>query len=1076
MATVATLLTRLEVNSAQFHREFTRARSELDDFASGVDRVGRSVQKAGVVLTAGLTIPLTAAAAAGLKFSNDLSQGMANVASLIPGATDRILELREGVRDLSPAVRKGTGDLTDGLYEVVSAFGDTSDTLAILETNALAAAGGLATTQESIRLTSAVTKAWGDTSAQAVQQAADLALLTVRLGQTTFPELAGNMGKVIPLAETLGVSLDELFGSFATFTGVTGDTAAVATQLSAAFRALLNPTPALAAELERLGFASGDALIEARGLQGSFQAIVEAAENTGTPLQQFLGRAEAMTLILNAAGSQAETFAAKTQEMAGAAGTVADAVREQQEGVASLGSSFVELRLILTNALSAIGDALAPFAEEFVAAVKPVAEAAVEMAEGFKDLPTPVQGAVVAFAGFLAALGPILTVVGTLIVAVGGLTASLAAASAAGIGLTAVLGTLAIITGVGVAIAALVALVVAFGDEFVAAAKAVGRFVNEVRRKLADLADNLGPFGRALSNHLRSLASEGGAEFGDTLVDEVKRGLKAGIPDLETEITRLRERMEAALGAAPIEPPPPPDWEAYAQNVLREQIDALQTEADTLTGLWDRLKSKGTLVGSGVSEALVSLHTQVTQAIEEQGSALTKERLELERIQAALENIPVVAQDAFTQAIPRLELEVGSVDSQITVEGIQSTIEGFGELERITMDVVESQANLVFFSEEVQASFVALKNENKRLSREFSNDWADLRDNMALLGQTIENKLLRVLQNFTPQGLLSGLGSAVGSLGDTVLGIVSQFNPLALISQSLTQAFREGEESVSGLQESLGEIVAIMARAVQPVLQALVPIFQALVPVFEELAPVLSAVGRIFAALFQAIAPILKAMVPLLRAFFPIFKQLAVLITYVGQVLAKFGQIVFKIGSFLAKAIGNVVRAIGKAIDAIPFVSGKGIIRAGENLINWGNELDNTSKALGEAAIAFGDARETIRNTNLDDPLTNAANAADKLAESATRASGAMQNVPSIFKAAARAFEVRTVDVGAVSPGTQAAAQGGAQTVHYHQYSRDSIRVDAKDKNARELFKELEREESRQNMIQTGNPLGLRYN
>ena len=60
-------------------------------------------------------------------------------------------------------------------------------------------------------LLSAVTKGYGDTSAEAVQKAADLSFATVRLGQTTFPELAAAMGKVIPLASTLGVEQEQLF-------------------------------------------------------------------------------------------------------------------------------------------------------------------------------------------------------------------------------------------------------------------------------------------------------------------------------------------------------------------------------------------------------------------------------------------------------------------------------------------------------------------------------------------------------------------------------------------------------------------------------------------------------------------------------------------------------------------------------------------------------------------------------------------------------------------------------------------------------------------------------------------------
>ena len=56
---------------------------------------------------------------------------------------------------------KSTGDMTTGLYQVISAFGYGSDSLAQLELNARAASAGLATTEQAIALTSAVTKGYG---------------------------------------------------------------------------------------------------------------------------------------------------------------------------------------------------------------------------------------------------------------------------------------------------------------------------------------------------------------------------------------------------------------------------------------------------------------------------------------------------------------------------------------------------------------------------------------------------------------------------------------------------------------------------------------------------------------------------------------------------------------------------------------------------------------------------------------------------------------------------------------------------------------------------------------------------
>ena len=97
-------------------------------------------------------------------------------------------DLKDAVQEMAIAHGKDTQDLARGLYQTISALGDdAADTVKVLEINSRAATAGLATTEDAIALTSAVTKAYGDTSAAAVQRVSDLAFQTVKLGQTTFP-------------------------------------------------------------------------------------------------------------------------------------------------------------------------------------------------------------------------------------------------------------------------------------------------------------------------------------------------------------------------------------------------------------------------------------------------------------------------------------------------------------------------------------------------------------------------------------------------------------------------------------------------------------------------------------------------------------------------------------------------------------------------------------------------------------------------------------------------------------------------------------------------------------------------
>ncbi|CEM62229.1 hypothetical protein TPHV1_30124 [Treponema phagedenis] len=115
----------------------------------------------------------------------------------IPGElTERIAELEENVLNLSPAVGKTTKDLTEGLYEIISAFGDSADSAKNLELAAKGATAGGATTKESVKLLSAVTKAYGNTSFEAQKRVSDLAFTTLKLGQTSMSDLAVSMQQV----------------------------------------------------------------------------------------------------------------------------------------------------------------------------------------------------------------------------------------------------------------------------------------------------------------------------------------------------------------------------------------------------------------------------------------------------------------------------------------------------------------------------------------------------------------------------------------------------------------------------------------------------------------------------------------------------------------------------------------------------------------------------------------------------------------------------------------------------------------------------------------------------------------
>lgn len=413
-AKVGSVVVDLLLNTAKFEKDITKTTRSMD-------KIGRNFTKVGKSLTTGLTLPIIGAGAAVVKFAMDFNKSMANVATLIPNNTARVNELKKGVQDLAITTGKSTSDMADGLYQVISAFGDSGDTMKILETNARAAAAGLATTTDAINLTSAVTKGYGDASAEATEKAADLAFQTVKLGQTTFPELAASIGRVVPVAAKMNVAQEELFAGFATLTGVTGNAAEVSTQLSGILRAMIKPTQGMSAAIAQLGYESSEAMVQQLGMVGALDALIGTTDGSTEAVGKLFGRAEALTSVFALTGQSADDFSGKLDQMRGSAGAMGEAFREQAEGVNKFGFTMDQLKARFQVAAERLGDALLPVLEKGIGVFEGIAGAAIKVADIFAKLPGPVQTSIVAVAGLAAAIGPLSWAIGGTITSVSGL-------------------------------------------------------------------------------------------------------------------------------------------------------------------------------------------------------------------------------------------------------------------------------------------------------------------------------------------------------------------------------------------------------------------------------------------------------------------------------------------------------------------------------------------------------------------------------------------------------------------------------------------------------------------------------
>lgn len=253
---------------------------------SGLARGVSTFAKTSAAALVGVTAAVVGVATTCGKQAADVEKAMAQTRTLLTGTADetkaRTAELTQDVMNISRVTGRVSTEIAAGSYQVISAFQDTADTASILETATKAAIAGQAETVDTVNALAAVTKAYGDTSARAVTHVSDLSFETIRLGQTTMPELANGIQKASGSAAALHVSQEELYAGFATLTGVIGNTDTVGTALNTLYTKMLKPSKALSKAVESLGYKSAYAMVQQEGLGGTIKKLGQYAGGDAT--------------------------------------------------------------------------------------------------------------------------------------------------------------------------------------------------------------------------------------------------------------------------------------------------------------------------------------------------------------------------------------------------------------------------------------------------------------------------------------------------------------------------------------------------------------------------------------------------------------------------------------------------------------------------------------------------------------------------------------------------------------------------------------------------------------------------
>ena len=386
-----------------------------------VRRFGKTMKNIGSSMTANITMPILGIGAAGIKMAADFGSSMTKIRTLDGASAEELKSYEKDVLSLSSTTGIAADQLAEGLFFITSAGLSGQEAIDALAVSAKAAAMGMGEMTDIGSALTSVMKAYESDGMDAAR-AGDLLHETLKQGKFEAGEFMSRLGRVIPTAAAAGIEFEELGAAAATMSKLSGDAASTLTGLNQLMMKLLNPSAEQVEILDTLGMSYGDlASMLDESLMGTLQFLFKELEGTDDMLLKMFGSSKAVTAALSTMGLQSETYTDVLDGMNNSMGNVnegfdilaTDAGFKFQRGLN-------QVKLVLID----IGNQ-----------VMPLVLKGLEKLQGamnwWSSLDQDMKNLITTMALVAAAIGPIVSVVGSLTVAFSALLSPVGLAVAA---------------------------------------------------------------------------------------------------------------------------------------------------------------------------------------------------------------------------------------------------------------------------------------------------------------------------------------------------------------------------------------------------------------------------------------------------------------------------------------------------------------------------------------------------------------------------------------------------------------------------------------------------------------------
>lgn len=655
---VGTAIAYLDLDVGGFTSKLNSAKSALQEFVTSSDSMstkfqnfGSAVSSFGSSMTKTVTVPIVGVGTAVTKVASDFESAMSKVQAISGATADEMVQLKDKAIEMGAKTKFSAKESADAFTYMAMAGWKAEDMInGIAGIMSLAAADGLDLATTSDIVTDALT-AFG-LQAKDSAHFADVLAQASSSSNTNVSMLGESFKYVAPVAGALGMSVEDVAIALGLMANSGIKSSQAGTALRASLTNLVKPTDAMSNAMEDLS-------IEVTNSDGSMKSLREImdilrekfstlseAEQANTAATLFGKEAmSGMLAIINASATDYDTLSEAIDSCNGRADSMAETM------MGNLSGSIEELMGAIETLAIKLGDILIPVIQDITKLIT-------SWVEKLDNLSTEQLEQIVRIAAVIAAVGPLLLIIGKVISIIGTVIqigtklfagikilvgfiggTLIPAISAIGAPVLIVIGIIAALIAIGVALYKNWDTVSAWAKKAWSAitetvknaVEAIGDFFSDLGEGVADVISSIGDW---LSNLWDSISG-----FFENLFSNIGNWFQEVTSSIASFFSNLAGTVASAIGEI---------WNtivSWGKNMIDKAKEIGSGFVDTFVNFFKNLVQNVKDAISGMIEMITSWGSNLLNKAKEIGSGFTS------AITSGLQKVGSFFSDIFTDII-----------------------------------------------------------------------------------------------------------------------------------------------------------------------------------------------------------------------------------------------------------------------------------------------------------------------------------------------------------------------------------------------------------------------------------------